>query len=153
MQENSQSSCSSISSRGDFNVLRRSSRRKRLAEPIISKMHSTLRSVRKGYVMTASSTSLVLATVIFAPVYLAHAQKQNSIPRIGILRAGALPPAGAPDEFLQSLRDLGYVEKKNIVLEIRYAEGNRDRPRLRKRAGSIESRRDFYRVQPSHVRS
>jgi len=29
--------------------------------------------------------------------------------------------------FQQGLRDLGYIEKKNIALEYRYAEGNSDR--------------------------
>ncbi|HZM90987.1 MAG TPA: ABC transporter substrate-binding protein, partial [Blastocatellia bacterium] len=59
----------------------------------------------------------------------AHAQKQALIPRIGILRAGTPSPDGSPDVFLQGLRDLGYIENKNIVIEIRYAEGNRDRLR------------------------
>jgi putative ABC transport system substrate-binding protein len=56
----------------------------------------------------------------------AHAQK---IPRVGVLRAGAPLPAGEPDEFLQALRSLGYVETKNIIVDIRYAEGNRERLR------------------------
>jgi len=55
-----------------------------------------------------------------------HAQK---IPRIGILRAGAGPAAGQPDAFVQALRSLGYVEGKNILFDLRYAEGNRDRLR------------------------
>ena len=69
----------------------------------------------------------MLATFILASIYSAHAQKQATIPRIGILRAGAPSPDGAPDEFIQGLRGLGYVEGKNILFEIRYAEGNRDR--------------------------
>jgi putative ABC transport system substrate-binding protein len=56
----------------------------------------------------------------------AHAQK---IPRIGVLRGGAPLASGEPDEFLQALRSLGYVEGKNILIDIRYAEGNRDRLR------------------------
>lgn len=71
----------------------------------------------------------ILAILTLAPIYLAHAQKQAMIPRIGVLRAGAPSPHGFPDVFLQSLRDLGYVEGKNILIEIRYAEGNRDRLR------------------------
>jgi putative ABC transport system substrate-binding protein len=71
----------------------------------------------------------MLATVIFAPVYLANAQKPPSLPRIGILRAGAPPADGSPDVFLQGLRDLGYIDGKNVIIEIRYAEGNRERLR------------------------
>jgi putative ABC transport system substrate-binding protein len=74
-------------------------------------------------------TVLILTTLILASEYLAHAQKQATIPRIGILRAGAPPPDGSPDVFVQSLRNLGYVEGKNILIELRYAEGNRDRLR------------------------
>jgi putative ABC transport system substrate-binding protein len=59
----------------------------------------------------------------------AHAQKQTTIPRIGILRAGAPAKDGGSDAFLQGLRALGYVEGKNILFEIRYAEGNRERLR------------------------
>jgi putative ABC transport system substrate-binding protein len=53
----------------------------------------------------------------------------QKIPRIGVLRAGAPLASGQPDEFLQALRTLGYVEGKNILVDIRYAEGNRDRLR------------------------
>jgi putative ABC transport system substrate-binding protein len=59
----------------------------------------------------------------------AHAQKQATIPRIGIVRAGAPPPSGAPDLFVEGLRSLGYVEGKNILFDIRYAEGSRNRLR------------------------
>lgn len=56
----------------------------------------------------------------------AEAQQQSSIPRIGILRAGA-PPDSTLQSFLQAIRDLGYVDGKNILIEIRYAEGNQKR--------------------------
>jgi hypothetical protein len=46
--------------------------------------------------MTNTSTLLIVVTVILAPVYLAKAQKQAPIPRIGILRPGAPPPDGSP---------------------------------------------------------
>jgi putative ABC transport system substrate-binding protein len=77
----------------------------------------------------ATFTLFILASLILAPVHAAHAQKQAAIPRIGILRAGAPPSDGSPDVFVQQLRNLGYVEGKNILIELRYAEGNRDRQR------------------------
>ena len=69
----------------------------------------------------------MLCAILLLVCLPANAQKHGPIPRIGILRAGAPPPDGSPDVFLQGLRDLGYIEKKNIFIEIRYAEGNRDR--------------------------
>ena len=51
----------------------------------------------------------------------------QKIPRVGILRAGAPLPEGAPDPFLQELRLLGYIHGKNIFIDIRYAHGNRER--------------------------
>jgi putative tryptophan/tyrosine transport system substrate-binding protein len=69
-----------------------------------------------------TSTLIILATLIFAQVYLAHAQKQASIPRIGVLLLGA-PPNANLDAFIQGLRELGYVEGKNILIENRFAEG------------------------------
>ena len=78
------------------------------------------------------STLFILATLILAPVYLAYAQKQASIPRIGVLLLGA-PPNTNLDAFIQGLQELGYVEGKNISIEYRFAEGKADRlPELAK---------------------
>ena len=58
----------------------------------------------------------------------ANAQQPAKIPRIGFLSATS--PANVPtrlEAFRQGLRELGYVEGKNIVIEYRYAEGNIDR--------------------------
>jgi putative tryptophan/tyrosine transport system substrate-binding protein len=60
------------------------------------------------------------------PIFAANAQQQSSIPRIGILRAGA-PPDSTLKSFWQAMRELGYLEGKNILFEIRYAEGNQKR--------------------------
>jgi putative tryptophan/tyrosine transport system substrate-binding protein len=50
------------------------------------------------------------------------------VPRIGILETGS-PSSPTPSQaaFRQGLRDLGYVEAKNILLEYRYAEGRFER--------------------------
>ena len=57
-----------------------------------------------------------------------QAQQPAKVYRIGYLQA---PPAaavrGRTEAFRQGLRDLGYVEGKNIVVEWRFAEGNLDR--------------------------
>jgi putative ABC transport system substrate-binding protein len=64
-------------------------------------------------------TSVLLTT---APTPGA-AQQQNKIPRIGFLSVSS---AVVPD-FLEGLHDVGYVERKNIIIEWRYAEGKLER--------------------------
>src|SRR6266850_766152 len=52
----------------------------------------------------------------------------DKIPRIGFLTAGS--PSTIPtriEAFRQGLRELGYVEDKNIVIEWRFAEGKLER--------------------------
>ena len=47
----------------------------------------------------------------------------GKVSRIGFLRAGA-PPDPHVEAFRQGLRELGYVEGQNIVIEYRWAEGS-----------------------------
>jgi ABC-type uncharacterized transport system substrate-binding protein len=69
-----------------------------------------------------------VATFIVASVRLAEAQQPTKIPRIGYLFNLSPSAAAARGEvFRQGLRELGYVEGKNIVIEWRYAEGKLDR--------------------------
>jgi putative tryptophan/tyrosine transport system substrate-binding protein len=73
---------------------------------------------------------LTLGAMLFALSSVAEAQQPAKIPRIGWLTGGSLSSQGARhDAFRQGLRELGYVEGKNIVIEWRGAEGNRDRQR------------------------
>jgi putative tryptophan/tyrosine transport system substrate-binding protein len=74
----------------------------------------------------ATSTLFILATLILAPIYPAQAQKQATIPRMGLLYLGA-PPNAILDGFMQGMRELGYIEGKNIIIEYRFAEGKEDR--------------------------
>jgi putative ABC transport system substrate-binding protein len=71
---------------------------------------------------------LALAFTFVAGGAVAQAQQPGKIPRIGFL-AGASPSTNVPrhEAFRQGLRELGYVEGKNIVIEYRYAEGKPDR--------------------------
>jgi ABC-type uncharacterized transport system substrate-binding protein len=72
---------------------------------------------------------LWLFTFLFlASIHLAEAQQPTKVPRIGYLAAASLSAnAARAEEFRQGLRELGYLEGKNIVIEWRYAEGKRDR--------------------------
>jgi putative tryptophan/tyrosine transport system substrate-binding protein len=57
----------------------------------------------------------------------ARAQQPTKIPRIGWLGgASASALASRLDAFRQGLRELGYVEGKNIVIELRAAEAKPD---------------------------
>jgi len=58
----------------------------------------------------------------------ATAQQPTQVPRIGHLAAASLSAVAARTEaFRQGLRELGYVEGRNIVIEYRSAEGKPDR--------------------------
>ena len=69
---------------------------------------------------------LALYAMLFAPSFPVEAQQAGKVPRIGLLRAGS-PPDPMIEAFRQGLRDLGYVEGKNIVIEYRWAEGKNER--------------------------
>ena len=67
---------------------------------------------------------LTLCAMLFALGYSASAQQPKKVPRIGYL--GANFPSTNPariEAFRQGLRELGYVEGKNIVIEWRSHEG------------------------------
>jgi len=80
--------------------------------------------------MKKKITLLALSAMLFALCLPAVAQQQTKVLRIGFL-AGTKPTAVAARvaAFRQGLRELGYVEGKNIVIEWRYAEGKADRER------------------------
>jgi putative ABC transport system substrate-binding protein len=58
----------------------------------------------------------------------ARAQSSSKVWRIGVLETTSMA-LNAPnfDAFRQSLRDLGYVERKNLIIEYRSAEGRGER--------------------------
>ena len=68
---------------------------------------------------------VILAISILVAPFTADAQQATKVYRIGRLMAGSLPsgPDQAVEDFRQGLRDLGYVEGQNLVIEERYAEG------------------------------
>ena len=70
--------------------------------------------------------AMLTGGLVVAP-FAAEAQQAAKLPRIGLL---ALNPAAGPhlpEAFLQGLRDLGYVEGRNVVIESRSAEGKPER--------------------------
>jgi putative tryptophan/tyrosine transport system substrate-binding protein len=83
--------------------------------------------------MTSGTLALLLplALAILVAPLTAEAQPLLHVHRIGLLSASApLPEYDALVEaFRQKLRDLGYVEGQNLVLEVRYAAGSQERLR------------------------
>ena len=72
--------------------------------------------------------SILVVALQFADGVKAQAQQPARIPRIGILIPTSASVNSARDEaFRQRLRELGYVEGKNILIEYRYAEGKGER--------------------------
>ena len=65
-----------------------------------------------------------LATLLGAPEHPAAQQPSGKIPRVGILTLGNNERTRSIDAFREGLRDLGYVEGRNIILEFRFAGGD-----------------------------
>jgi putative ABC transport system substrate-binding protein len=79
-----------------------------------------------------NSQIMILAFLVqlFIGFVIAHAQQPTKVPRIGFLTGASLSSQFARNEaFRQSLRELGYIEGKDISIEWRSYEGNRDRQR------------------------
>ena len=70
---------------------------------------------------------LAFLVQLFIGFVIAHAQQPGKVPRIGLLYASASGNSHRVEAFRQGLRELGYVEGKNIIIEYRYADGKRDR--------------------------
>jgi putative ABC transport system substrate-binding protein len=87
---------------------------------------------RRAFIGSAAGGLLTVPIVTFA-------QPTTKLPRIGILGSSY---GTAWDAFRRGLRELGYVEGRNIALDWRWAEGRADRfPELA--AGLVESKVDL----------
>ena len=75
----------------------------------------------------AAVPSILIAVVLLALEVIAEAQQPRKVYRIGYLSSGSgSSKVPRMEAFRQGLRDLGYVEGKNIVIEYRYIKGNQD---------------------------
>ena len=81
--------------------------------------------------MKKQITVLAVCVMLVALCSFAEAQQANKVPRIGYISGtGNTTDQGPYVEALrQGLRELGYVEGKNIIIEFRGAEGHTDRVR------------------------
>ena len=85
--------------------------------------HGVLRNAKMNKIV-----SIALSVLLLALCFSADAQQPGKVPRIGFLSGSGAPsnPPTSEKAFRQGLRDLGYVDGKNILFEFRYAEGKRD---------------------------
>jgi len=81
--------------------------------------------------MNTKIIAIVITTLTLAFALPAESQQTGKVYRIGFLASGSPPDPSVPlspfAAFRQGLRELGYIESRNILLELRYAKGDYDR--------------------------
>jgi ABC-type uncharacterized transport system substrate-binding protein len=78
--------------------------------------------------MNKGIIGLALCSLLIAHCFAAEAQQPTKVPRIGFLSVNSFADNAARIEaFRYGLRELGYAEGRNIVIEWRSAEGKFDR--------------------------
>jgi putative ABC transport system substrate-binding protein len=79
--------------------------------------------------MTKKIILLALCSLLLAPCSAVEAQQPGKVPRIGYVSGSgdAKTPGPLVEGFRQGLRDLGYIEGKNILVEYRYVDEGLDR--------------------------
>jgi putative ABC transport system substrate-binding protein len=68
--------------------------------------------------------TVALVLVLLAGPFIAEAQPPGTVPRVGVLANVRSP---ATEAFQKGLRELGYIEGQNIIVEWRLAEGRFER--------------------------
>src|ERR1041384_6407349 len=70
---------------------------------------------------------LLLTAILLVAIPRADAQQAKTLPLIGFLEGASISESQGIEPFLNGLRDLGYIDRKNIIVEIRAIEGNPER--------------------------
>jgi len=82
---------------------------------------------RQGRMTRKSIIGVWLIALALVPFRITHVQQSAKVPKIG---SGLVPLpvlASLREVFPEALRELGYVEGKNIAIEYRYADNKLDR--------------------------
>jgi ABC-type uncharacterized transport system substrate-binding protein len=90
----------------------------------------------------AGVLSILFLVVLLAVAVIAEAQQPTKVARLGYLSSGFPPPQSSSrnrsaEAFYQGLREVGYIEGKNLIIEYRYAKG--DSKRLSEIAAEVVS--------------
>ena len=72
-------------------------------------------------------SAIFVGAMLFGLCFPVQAQQPNKIPRIGYLGGSATANPDRLEAFRLGLRELGYVEGKSILLELRFPEGDSQR--------------------------
>jgi putative ABC transport system substrate-binding protein len=80
-----------------------------------------------GKTTRANAIGLAFCALLFALCVRAEAQQPGTLPRIGYIIGSGSAFAPSSEAFRLGLRELGYSEGKNILIEFRDAEGRLDR--------------------------
>ena len=94
-------------------------------------------------------TSLAIGLTLLAGALVAGAQSERKAYRIGFLWESPAVFPDAIDAFRQGLRELGYVEGRNITIEYRWAEGKPER--MREQAQELVKLKVDVIVAPSSI--
>jgi putative tryptophan/tyrosine transport system substrate-binding protein len=79
--------------------------------------------------MSQKIFSLALGVLLFALSFPAEAQQPKKVPRIGYLGDGSAAARGSItlEPFREGLRELGYVEGQNVLIEVRWTDAKSER--------------------------
>jgi putative ABC transport system substrate-binding protein len=88
-------------------------------------MNTRLRRQAVGNIKKIKLLHFVLCGLFFSLCAPLHAQQLKKLPRIGYIAADSRAPTR--EAFRQGLRDFGYVEGKNILIEWRFADDKLNR--------------------------
>jgi putative tryptophan/tyrosine transport system substrate-binding protein len=89
------------------------------------KQGGTAVPLRQGHQMRRRNfVTAAVAVLVTAPERLSAQQAPVKIPRVGILTSTDSDRTPIFDAFREGLRDLGYIEGRNVILEFRLAHGN-----------------------------
>ena len=79
--------------------------------------------------MKKAAVPILVAVILLTIAVVTEAQQPKRIPRIGFVTSAGNPnsPGLRVEAFQRGLRELGYVEGKNILVEYRYIEGKTER--------------------------